>query len=584
MFREFARALAVASGIIAATTAQAATFTVINTDDAGAGSLRNAILSANSTPGADLINFDAALMGGTITLSTGALFVTDALTISGLDDLDPTTVTDTVTVDGATLFQIFVVSAPTTINSLIMANGLATANGGCISNSSTLRINDSTINTCDATNFSGGGIFNAAAGQLTLFRSVVGTGTAENGGGIYNAGTATLIESTVTGSTANDDGGGIFSETSLALTRSEVSGNSATDDGGGIFARGVLNVTTSTVTGNSTSDAASSGGGVFADNGTTTTLLYSTLSTNDTPATGTGSGLQITAPGTVNITNSIIADNFNAADCTSPVAFTLLGINLTDHASCAGFTVVMNADLNLQALATNGNLANPTQTHALGAMSVALDRIKCKTGVDQRNVGRVDGLCDVGAYEDQISVAGPACTAAPLACGATFTRGKLQITQGKTSDAMDAFRVQAKGATPDPEDFGDPNADPGDAQSLCVYDGTDTLVDEYNIDAGGADVDTGKLFWKVKLGEHAKASYNNPAGNADGVNKVKLAGGEKGRFELKARGAVLEETAPLPELADFPLTIQQVSSNGFCAEIVFDEPEEKSGKIKAKEK
>ena len=39
----------------------AATFTVTNTDDAGAGSLRQAILDANDMAGADTITFDAAV-------------------------------------------------------------------------------------------------------------------------------------------------------------------------------------------------------------------------------------------------------------------------------------------------------------------------------------------------------------------------------------------------------------------------------------------------------------------------------------------------------------------------------------------
>jgi hypothetical protein len=38
--------------------AQAATFTVLNTNDSGAGSLRQAITSANAAAGADTIAFD----------------------------------------------------------------------------------------------------------------------------------------------------------------------------------------------------------------------------------------------------------------------------------------------------------------------------------------------------------------------------------------------------------------------------------------------------------------------------------------------------------------------------------------------
>ena len=62
--------------------AQAATFTVTSLADAGAGSLRAAIASANATAGADTIAFQAGLTG-TITLSSGELLISDSLAING---------------------------------------------------------------------------------------------------------------------------------------------------------------------------------------------------------------------------------------------------------------------------------------------------------------------------------------------------------------------------------------------------------------------------------------------------------------------------------------------------------------------
>jgi hypothetical protein len=58
--------------------ASAATFPVTNTNDSGAGSLRQAILDANAMAGADTINFDAGVFATpqTITL-TGELLITD---------------------------------------------------------------------------------------------------------------------------------------------------------------------------------------------------------------------------------------------------------------------------------------------------------------------------------------------------------------------------------------------------------------------------------------------------------------------------------------------------------------------------
>jgi hypothetical protein len=52
-------AVLLASLMLAVGEARASTtFTVTNTNDSGAGSLRQAILDANNTPGADVINFN----------------------------------------------------------------------------------------------------------------------------------------------------------------------------------------------------------------------------------------------------------------------------------------------------------------------------------------------------------------------------------------------------------------------------------------------------------------------------------------------------------------------------------------------
>ena len=58
-------------------------FTVVNTDDSGAGSLRDAIEQANANEGADTISFDAALAGETFRF-TEQLKILDELSIVGL--------------------------------------------------------------------------------------------------------------------------------------------------------------------------------------------------------------------------------------------------------------------------------------------------------------------------------------------------------------------------------------------------------------------------------------------------------------------------------------------------------------------
>src|SRR5438132_474984 len=62
----------------------ASTFTVTNTNDSGAGSLRQAILDANANAGADTIAFNIPSSGvQTITPATPLPAITDPVTIDG---------------------------------------------------------------------------------------------------------------------------------------------------------------------------------------------------------------------------------------------------------------------------------------------------------------------------------------------------------------------------------------------------------------------------------------------------------------------------------------------------------------------
>ena len=60
-----------------------AVFSVSNLNDAGAGSLRDAITQANSAAGADEIVFVGAATSGVIALTSGELLIDETLTING---------------------------------------------------------------------------------------------------------------------------------------------------------------------------------------------------------------------------------------------------------------------------------------------------------------------------------------------------------------------------------------------------------------------------------------------------------------------------------------------------------------------
>src|SRR5687768_17008647 len=77
-------AIALMAALAFAATAPAADFTVSNTSDTGSGSLRQAIVDANGTPGADRIVFNIVPGGSqTITLASGLPSVNEQTEIDG---------------------------------------------------------------------------------------------------------------------------------------------------------------------------------------------------------------------------------------------------------------------------------------------------------------------------------------------------------------------------------------------------------------------------------------------------------------------------------------------------------------------
>ncbi len=124
----FARLATLAGSVLAlaafATDAFAANFTVTNTNDSGAGSLRQAILNANAAVGADTITF--ALPGSSVIILTGALpGITDSVSIDG-------GTLGSVTLDGASTYRAFVISGPitVTISNLAIRNVRAVGTNG----------------------------------------------------------------------------------------------------------------------------------------------------------------------------------------------------------------------------------------------------------------------------------------------------------------------------------------------------------------------------------------------------------------------------------------------------------------------
>jgi hypothetical protein len=124
----------------------------MNTNDSGAGSLRQALADANDN---DTVRFDVSVTG-TITLTSGELLVNDSITISGPG-------ANTLAVNGNAASRVFHIAAgrTVTISGLTITNGNPTGNfpddsgGGIYNGGATLTVSNCTLSGNSAT-FDGG--------------------------------------------------------------------------------------------------------------------------------------------------------------------------------------------------------------------------------------------------------------------------------------------------------------------------------------------------------------------------------------------------------------------------------------------
>ena len=411
----------------------AATITVTNTNDSGAGSLRQAIADAHD---GDTIDFGVT---GTITLTSGELLVDKNVTINGPDS-------NSLTVDGNHASRVFHVSGgvTATIGGLTITNGSASAsgsfqnrNGGGIYNDhSTLTVSNCTVSGNSASDSlgQGGGICNAGyltgyfgygSATLEVINCTVRDNVADlEGGGIFNNGQSGSATLTVTGSTVSGNtvtggyGGGIATDgnggsSMVEVVNSTLSSNSVRSFGGGIFnlsaygGTAALNILNSTISNNWGGDY---GGGIYnaTSGGGSSPLqvLHSTLSGN--------SCLWLDGSGIANLsgaTSQVGSSLFNGNRISNGGMTTSLGYNLSSDDGSGFLTAIgdqINTNPMLGPLQDNGG---PTFTHAPLQGSPAIDagdpNFTTPPDYDQRGPGyaRVaHGRIDIGAFEVQIVI------------------------------------------------------------------------------------------------------------------------------------------------------------------------------------
>src|ERR1051325_3843522 len=320
------------------------TIVVSSSNDSGPGSLRQALATANN---GDTIQFDPALNGQIISITSSELTVASNVTINGPG---PSLLTIARS-EQAPPFGVFHImpGAIVSIVGLTITGGsteqaFSTDGGGILNDQATLSVNNCIIHhNTDNGAYGGGGI--ASIGQnarLTVASSTIRNNTSlfGSGGGVRNyEGTLTIIESTIsennaaafsfnrgggiasfdglmvinnstiTNNHASDGGGGIDNSSTATITNTAVSSNIAGNqdggggNGGGILNGGSLTILHSTVTGNTATGNFAEGGGI--SNGNALIITESTISNNQADKTGGG----IFSYGTVIITGSTLNGN-----------------------------------------------------------------------------------------------------------------------------------------------------------------------------------------------------------------------------------------------------------------------------------
>jgi hypothetical protein len=352
---------------------------VTNTNDSGAGSLRDTINTA--CPG-NTITFnipagDPGFGGGvyTITLTSAELLIDKNLTITGPGA--------NLQISGNATVRVFNVTVgnpeTVTLSGMVIANGT--------------RFNENS-----QPGF-GGGIANSGTGTVNVTNTSMVSNRAIFGGGVANLSSGTV------------------NVRNCALT------NNSAARGGAIFnaQAGKINVINSTISYNEVSDGSGTGGGAGIENDDNglINITNSTVSYNRINFTGVGGGIH-TNGGTVNVANSIIALNTDAGGNPDVSGvFHSVGYNLIGKKDGgAGFATGINGDQVgttaspidplLGAMQDNGGT---TRTFLLLPGSTAIDAGKNSLAKDENGnalttdqrgadfLRPVNAITDIGAVE-----------------------------------------------------------------------------------------------------------------------------------------------------------------------------------------
>lgn len=385
------------------------TFTVLNGNDGGVGSLRQAVANANFTPGSTIV-FDPSVT--LVTLTSGVLNLSRSTTITG----NGSALTEITRNLASANFAIFRISG---LNLNISISGIKLTNGGdgamivintgvgtlgslimsdvvCANSSSSSAlaggISVSTVATVQMTNVeisgcvaaplnNGGGLSLNKCTNVNISNSTFSNNTTSSGGsgsGMYVTTTSPIISNvlltnvTMSNNTAATGGGGAAISLQASNTTNSFTGNNLTlinntagGIGGAINSQFQTNITNSTITGNTSAGA----GGIFCS-GTVFSISNSNVS-NNICTSGTGGGIQsLTLTGTatsVTVTNCNINGNSGVAssgginfDCqgTGTNTSTITDCCISNNSSTGGIGGIGISSINSTVSINNSTIAN----------------------------------------------------------------------------------------------------------------------------------------------------------------------------------------------------------------------------------
>lgn len=443
----------------------AASIPVTNCNDSGPGSYRQAMTDAANGDTIDLTSLDCS----TITLTTGDVITgVDDLTLQGPGAL-------ALTISGGGIYRPLhhIGFGHLSVNDVSIADGkkyvadggIGNPDGGCISSTGDVAINNSWIKYCDAGSSSvsnpvkGGAVYGQVG--VGIVNSVISGSTAHSsgtnamGGGVYTPGYLTIAYSQIadnsviasgrsTGGGAQvgnfygvpgDDtfvkystfsgnsagaGGGLYSTGDIFITNSTISHNAGGNTGGILMfnlggATGEWKLMNSTVSGN---DSNILTGGVYV-RGNDARIENSTIAFNDSIGSNKyGAGVTVRSTHNLHLNSTLVSNNYTdvLGDELGPQVDDIGGVDgatLTGTDNLIYFPsslvtppgTILLTDPALAPLAANGG---PTATHGLYPSSPALDAGNNTQGTltDQRGTGyprNIGPSPDIGAFEGTVS-------------------------------------------------------------------------------------------------------------------------------------------------------------------------------------